>query len=102
MSDSVSLSSAEIDPEGVVVEAITRADDREDELVLRLYESAGRHATATVDFDVPVADAAETNLIEDRESDLDAADGSLELAFDPFEIRTVAVRLGTDESDPDA
>jgi alpha-mannosidase len=99
VSDPVTLSPVEVDPEGVVVEALKRAEDREDELVVRLYESEGRHATATIDLDLPVASATETNLIEDREDDLAVEDGSLELAFEPFEIRTIALRTGSEGGD---
>jgi len=93
VAEPVSLSPVEVADESVVVEAVKRAEDRDDELVFRLYESAGRQTTATVDVDLPVASATETNLIEDREGDLELDDGSLELSFDAFEIRTVALRL---------
>ncbi|WP_459191125.1 alpha-mannosidase [Halosimplex sp. J119] len=93
VSDPISLAPVEVDPDGVVVEAVKRAEDRDDELVLRLYESEGRHTSATIDFDLPVTEATETNLIEDSEGDLPVEDGQIELEFEPFEIRTVAVRL---------
>ncbi|MFB6150735.1 MAG: alpha-mannosidase [Haloarculaceae archaeon] len=87
------IAPVDVDPGNVVVEAVKRAEDRPDGLVVRLYESAGRRADATVSFGFPVADAAETNLVEDRERDLDAENGTVELEFDPFEIRTIEIGL---------
>lgn len=60
-----------------------RAEDAPDELVLRLYESDGRRAEATVDLTFPTA--AEANPIEDRGEALTLDDGRLDLRFDPFE-----------------
>jgi alpha-mannosidase len=91
--DSVSLSPVGVESESVVVESVKQAEDAADELVLRLYESDGRHASATLSFDVPVAGAAEANIVEDHEADLSLSDGRLDLDFDPFEIRTVTVSL---------
>ncbi|QGA82234.1 glycoside hydrolase family 38 C-terminal domain-containing protein [Halomicrobium sp. LC1Hm] len=79
--------------EDVVVSAIKRAEDSDDELVVRLYESAGRHVDTTVDFEFAVTDARETNLVEDTRDTRTVDDSQLSLSFDPFEIKTIAVHI---------
>lgn len=92
--EKVERSLLSLDEDGVIVEAVKRAEDRDDALVVRLYEAYGREANATVEFGIPVSGAAETNLIEDHESDLEmCGDGKCDLSFEAFEIKTVLVEL---------
>ena len=91
--DPVELSTVAVDPSSVIVEAVKRAEDDDEALVFRLYESAGRHTEATLTFDFPIADAVETNLIEDVEQSLSVTDDTIDLKFEPFEIRTIVVSL---------
>lgn len=93
VAEPTSLSPVSIDPESVVIESVKQAEDRDDELVVRLYESAGRHTEATLSFDLPISGVAETNLVEDGRDELPISDGTLDLEFDPFELRTLAVHL---------
>ena len=93
VADAVSLSPVTIDADNVVVESIKQAEDRDDELVIRLYESAGRQTQAAIGFDIPVSGVAETTLVEDDRTDQQLTEGTLDLDLDPFEIRTLAVRL---------
>jgi len=58
-----------------------------------VLEAAEIYAERPAVADLPVASATETTLIEDREGNLELDDGSLEISFDAFEIRTVALRL---------
>jgi len=90
----VSYEPLELDTDGVVVESIKQSEDHDDALVIRLYEAYGRTTAAELAFDFPVASAAETNLIEDHEQDLEIGkDNSLALQLEPFDIRTLLVKL---------
>jgi alpha-mannosidase len=93
VSDPVDLAPVRVEPEGVIIESVKRAEDEDDTLVVRLYEADGRHTEGTVTFDVPVSGAVETNLIEDEQTELAVTDGQIDLAFEPFEIQTIAVEL---------
>lgn len=93
VSDPVDLAPVRVEPESVIAESVKRAEDDDETLVVRLYESEGRHTDGRISFDLPVTDAVETNLIEDERGDLAVTDGAVELAFEPFEIRTIGVEL---------
>jgi alpha-mannosidase len=69
-------------------------------LVLRLYESTGAHAGATLRF-VPgrgeeglLAGAWETDMLEREKAGLRCLGSTLRLEFRPFEIKTVLVQFG--------
>ncbi|MET9290469.1 glycoside hydrolase family 38 C-terminal domain-containing protein [Streptomyces sp. NPDC003077] len=53
-----------VDNDAVVVAAVKLADDRSGDVVVRLYESRGGRATATLGVSFPVATAVETDLLE--------------------------------------
>jgi len=93
VSDPVDLAPVNVEPESVIVETVKQAEDEDETLVFRLYEADGRHTEGTITFDIPVSGAVEANLIEDEQADLAVTDGQIDLAFEPFEIRTIAVEL---------
>jgi alpha-mannosidase len=81
-----------VDNPAVVVEAVKLADDRGGDLVVRLYESLGGAAEATLSRTVPGA-VVETDLLE-RPVDGGAAFGAGEevrLSLRPFQIRTLRI-----------
>jgi len=85
-----------VDAANVVVEAVKRAEDS-DAIVLRLYEAHGDRARARLKTALPVASARETDLLE-RGGKLvrlrrKAGTVGLDLVFEPFEIKTVVLRL---------
>ncbi|WP_349865689.1 glycoside hydrolase family 38 C-terminal domain-containing protein [Leifsonia sp. WHRI 6310E] len=75
---------------GALLSTVKLADDRSGDLVVRLYEPAGRRATARVRVDAVVADANTTTLLEEPIGALAAADdGAFDLVLAPFEVRTL-------------
>ncbi|HKS47610.1 MAG TPA: glycoside hydrolase family 38 C-terminal domain-containing protein [Amycolatopsis sp.] len=79
-----------VDNPAVVVEAVKLADDRSGDVVVRLYESLGGRATATVRAGFPLAAAAIIDLLERPDSLLTlAADGSCTIRLRPFQILTL-------------
>ena len=75
---------------GALLSSVKLADDRSGDLVVRLYEPAGRRATARVRVDAVVANANTTTLLEEPISALAAADdGAFDLVLAPFEVRTL-------------
>ncbi|MDG4825964.1 alpha-mannosidase [Asanoa sp. WMMD1127] len=83
------VSVASSPPESVVIEAVKLADDRSGDVVVRLYESLGGRATATLAASFPVAGAVETDLLE-RET----GGSDLTLRLRPFQIVTLRLRRG--------
>jgi alpha-mannosidase len=80
-----------VDHPDVVIETVKLADDRSGDVVVRLYESRGGRARATLTADFPVAAAQHTDLLEEPlgpAAPLDAAGGT-PLALRPFQILTV-------------
>ncbi len=80
-----------VDEPAVIVETAKKAEDSDD-LVIRLYESAGRAARAVLTFGFPAAAASEVDLMEHEIRQLTIDDRSLELEFSPFEIVSVMVK----------
>ncbi len=83
---------------GVFVEAVKMAEDGED-IIVRLYEGYGKEATveATLFKDsdivpekISVCDLLENNLEQDI--DYDKERKTINLAFEPFEIKTIRIR----------
>ena len=90
----------------VLVETVKLAEDRSGDLVLRLYEAEGSRAVARLRLDAALADTLDlaaaqvVDLLERPFAGEGAAhlaraehgeDGTLSLAFRPFQIRTVRV-----------
>ena len=59
---------------------------------MRLYELAGASTRAELGCDFALAEAAETNLIEEEPKPLDVSGGRAGSEFRPFEIRTLRLK----------
>jgi alpha-mannosidase len=80
-----------INKSGVVVETVKQAEDGNG-FTLRLYESAGASTRAELRCGFAIAEAAETNLIEEAPAPLKFTGDKLRLDFRPFEIRTLRLK----------
>jgi alpha-mannosidase len=85
-----------VDNPDVVVESVKLADDRSGDVVVRLYESVGGTALATLSVSFPLAGAYDCDLLENPERELTVApdDASTRLRLRPFQIRTLRLRPG--------
>ena len=61
----------------------------EDALIVRLYESEERTTRARLRVGYALAEAAETNLMEEEERVLEVVAGEVPIEFRPFEIKTL-------------
>jgi alpha-mannosidase len=78
-----------------LLSSVKLADDRSGDLVVRLYEPAGRRATARVRVNATVGEAHTTTLLEEPLDTLAAEeDGAFDLALAPFEVRTLRFAMG--------
>ncbi|WP_328320571.1 alpha-mannosidase [Streptomyces sp. NBC_00388] len=76
----------------VTVESVKLADDRSGDVVVRLYESAGGRADATVGFGFPVGRAEVTDLLERPLREVAAGGEELRVSLRPFQILTLRLR----------
>ena len=77
----------------VVVEAVKLAEDGSGDLVVRLYESLGGRARATVTADAAATGVVATDLLERPLEGVVTADGaSVELELRPFQLVTLRFR----------
>jgi alpha-mannosidase len=85
-----------VDGEGVLVESVKLAEDRSGDVVVRLYESLGRRANATVRFGFAAASVIQTDLLETPLVEQDGVDTSdaaaVGLDVRPFQVVTLRVR----------
>ncbi len=80
------------EPGGVVVSALKLAEDQPGEgtdLIVRLYETHGRPATASLTFGFAIEGAEETDLVENPLRPLALNGARLSLPLGPYEIKTV-------------
>ncbi|MGC9521160.1 MAG: alpha-mannosidase [Anaerolineae bacterium] len=80
----------QLDTPAVIVEAVKHAEEG-DAIVLRLYEATGASVDASLHLGFDVAAAAEADLMENPLRELPVSDNAVELAFTPFEIKTLRV-----------
>ncbi|WP_055568243.1 alpha-mannosidase [Streptomyces atriruber] len=81
-----------VDHPAVTVESVKLADDRSGDVVVRLYESRGGRAAATLRTSFPVARAEVTDLLERPLHEAETGEAGLALALRPFQIVTVRLR----------
>jgi alpha-mannosidase len=78
-----------LDAPNVIVETVKPAEDRSGDVIVRLYESKHAATSCTLTVGFPVKAAATTNMLEADAKRLTMKRGALNLAFRPFEIKTV-------------
>jgi alpha-mannosidase len=88
----VAWSLVETDLPNVVIDTVKRAEDT-DELIVRLYESAGGRGKGVLKFGRPVKAADLCNLMEEERKSVVVKGDTVEYAVTPHQIRTFAVTL---------
>ncbi|MFJ6498884.1 glycoside hydrolase family 38 C-terminal domain-containing protein [Streptomyces virginiae] len=82
-----------VDEDAVVVEAVKLAEDRSGDVIVRLYESRGGRARATLTAAFPLAAAVESDLLErpltGTAVGVPTPEGRVPLTLRPFQIVTV-------------
>ena len=75
---------------GVIAETVKVAEDIPNAYVLRLYEAERNTANCTVTVG-DVKAVWVTNMLEEKQEQLNVVDGKVKLTFRPFEIKTILV-----------
>jgi alpha-mannosidase len=76
----------------LIVEAMKKAE-KDDAIIVRLYEAAGSRGEATLNFGGKVKKAYVCNLMEENGSAAKVKNDSINFTFRPFEIKTFKVYL---------
>lgn len=77
-----------VDNRGIVVDAVMRARD-DSGIIIRMYQSSRRKASAVITTERAFAKAVECNLMEQEENEIPLNGNSFELVFKPFEVKTI-------------
>ena len=77
-----------VDAPNVIIETVKKAD-REDALIVRMYECLGMDAEFALKAGFPVKKASECDLLERDLRDLDVKKDVIQLSMKPFELKTV-------------
>ncbi|MCC3373990.1 alpha-mannosidase [Cohnella sp. REN36] len=80
------------DHPNVMIEAVKRAEDGED-LIVRLYETAGSRLRTTLHAGFDTAQVWEADLMEAKTEQLHPAGRAVALSFAPFEIKTLRLSI---------
>jgi alpha-mannosidase len=83
---------ATVDDQGIVIETIKKAEDREDALIVRLYEAFNTRGSATLTFGFEIAEAWAVNLVEEDPTPVRHTRDAIPFTYRPFEIKTFLVR----------
>ena len=78
-----------VDCPAVTVESVKLSDDRSGDVVVRLYESGGGRADATLRVGFPVTGAQVTDLLERPLHDAETGEKGLRVRLRPFQILTL-------------
>ncbi len=81
-----------VQPASVVLDTVKMAEDGR-ELVLRLYESAGKPTTAKISFFRSPVKVWVVNLMEENPKEVEFKGNSVSLSFHKFEIKTLKVKF---------
>jgi len=83
----------QVDRQGVIIEAIKKAE-KENAIIVRLYEAHGTRGVATLSTTLPVKEAFTADLMERTLGKVDFKNGKITLQLLPFEIVTLKFQLG--------
>jgi len=83
----------QVDAANVIIETVKPAEDGSTDVVVRLYEALRASARCTLSTALPIASAAETNMLEEIQRELTVSGQSMVLDFRPFEIKTIRLRI---------
>ncbi|WP_395140758.1 alpha-mannosidase, partial [Armatimonas sp.] len=81
-----------VDDQGLIIETIKRAESEENALVVRLYEALQTRGEATLTFGFKLAEAYETNSLEQDPVPVPFKGNALTFPYRPFEIKTFVVK----------
>jgi alpha-mannosidase len=84
----------QMDAPSVIVECVKPAEDGSRDVIARLYESKRTAVRCALSTSLPLRSAVATDMLENNLRPLPVRDGRIELAFRPFEIKTVRLRFG--------
>jgi alpha-mannosidase len=76
----------------VIIETIKKAE-KNDEIILRLYEAFGIRKKVTIHSAYLIQSAQLTNMLEEKIEAIEITANSFSLDFNPFEIHTIRLKL---------
>jgi alpha-mannosidase len=79
-----------VEPSRVIVSALKKSEDNDD-WILRIYESAGQPATATLSLPFAAKSVSEVNLIEWSEKPLPLSGQKLTVSLGAWEVKTIKI-----------
>ena len=82
-----------VDQRDIIIETVKLAEDRSEDIILRLYQSTGATTVCNLNTVFPLEKAWETNMLEETEREIDIVQKCIQLIFRPFEIKTVRLKI---------
>lgn len=83
---------ASVQPENIILTVVKKAEDS-DHIILRLYETCGKDAEATIRVSGTLKGAKETDLLENETREISLNDGAIEVPVSKHEIKTIKTIL---------
>lgn len=76
----------------VLIETVKPAEDGSNDIIVRLYESKRAATRCILATSLPIASAAQTDMLENVQRELPCEGGKITLDFRAFEVKTVRLR----------
>ncbi|MGN0299431.1 MAG: alpha-mannosidase [Lachnospiraceae bacterium] len=86
-----SMSFMSVDQPNVVLETIKQAEDK-DGIIVRCYEVENCRSKVTLTVNHPIAEAIETNLMEEAEGNVEVNGNQITFQIKPYEIKTFRLK----------
>jgi len=77
----------------VIMETLKTAEDGSGDIIVRLYESLRSTTQCRLSSILPVKSVQRTDMLENVQQDLPVSDGTVNLEFRPFEIKTLRMKF---------
>ncbi len=87
-----SFSAVAIEKDNIVLDTMKPAEDGSKDMILRLYESKKAAVRTKLSCSFGISKAYACDMLENVQMEIPAEDGSMELAFGAFEVKTIRIR----------
>lgn len=85
-----------IDKKDIIADTVKLAEDGSGDWIIRLYECKGASVSCKVTLSLAIEAVKETNMLEEVTGELPHDGNSIELAFRPFEVKTIRLAVNSD------
>lgn len=81
------------DNTNIIIDCVKKSENSEDAIVIRAYECMGSRSRTRLHFGFSVLECFESNMVEEELERLSVSDGTVDLIFGAFEVKTLVLKV---------